>query len=62
MYTHGIEAIGLPSLKMSDASVGVRTWGPTTAYAGGVGLAASWDPSWPAASARAWARTRAHAV
>jgi beta-glucosidase len=44
MYTHGIEAIGLPSLKMSDASVGVRTWGPTTAYAGGVGLAASWDP------------------
>ena len=29
---------------MSDASLGVRTWGPTTAYAGGVALAASWDP------------------
>jgi len=29
---------------MSDASVGVRTWGPTTAYAGGAALAASWDP------------------
>ncbi len=28
---------------MSDASVGVRTWGPTTAYAGGVALAATWD-------------------
>ena len=36
-------AIGLPSFKMSDASVGVRTWGPTTAYAAGVALAASWD-------------------
>ncbi len=28
---------------MSDASVGVRTWGPTTAYAGGAALAATWD-------------------
>jgi len=36
-------AINLPRFKMSDASVGVRTWGPTTAYAGGVGLAATWD-------------------
>jgi beta-glucosidase len=36
-------SIGLPRFKMSDASVGVRTWGPTTAYAGGVGLAATWD-------------------
>ena len=44
MYTHAIPAIGLPRFKMSDASVGVRTWGPTTSYAGGVSLAASWDP------------------
>jgi beta-glucosidase len=44
MYTHAIPNINLPRFKMSDASVGVRTWGPTTAYAGGVGLAASWDP------------------
>jgi beta-glucosidase len=44
MFTHPAPAIGLPRLKMSDASVGVRTWGPTTAYAGGVALAASWDP------------------
>jgi beta-glucosidase len=43
MYTHAIPAIGLPRFKMSDASVGVRTWGPTTAYAGGVALAATWD-------------------
>jgi beta-glucosidase len=43
MFTHAAPSINLPRLKMSDASVGVRTWGPTTAYAGGVALAATWD-------------------
>ncbi len=43
MFTNAIPAIGLPRFKMSDASVGVRTWGPTTAYAGGAALAATWD-------------------
>jgi beta-glucosidase len=43
MYTHAVPSLGLPRFKMSDASVGVRTWGPTTAYAGGVMLAATWD-------------------
>jgi beta-glucosidase len=43
MYTRPMPAIDLPRFKMSDASVGVRTWGPTTAYAGGSTLAASWD-------------------
>ena len=43
MYTHAAPSIDLPRFKMSDASVGVRTWGPTTAYAGGVALAATWD-------------------
>jgi beta-glucosidase len=43
MFTQAIPSIGLPRFKMSDASVGVRTWGPTTAYAGGVTLAATWD-------------------
>jgi beta-glucosidase len=43
MYTHADAAIGLSRFKMSDASLGVRTWGPTTAYAGGVALAATWD-------------------
>jgi beta-glucosidase len=43
MFTNAIPSIGLPRLKMSDASVGVRTWGPTTAYAGGVALAPTWD-------------------
>ena len=44
MFTHAEPSIDLPRFKMSDASVGVRTWGPTTAYASGVSLAASWDP------------------
>lgn len=43
MFTNAIPSIHLPRLKMSDASVGVRTWGPTTAYAGGAALAATWD-------------------
>jgi len=43
MFTHAEPSIDLPRLKMSDASVGVRTWGPTTAYAGGAALAATWD-------------------
>jgi len=43
MYTHAMPSIDVPRFKMSDASVGVRTWGPTTAYAGGVALAATWD-------------------
>ena len=45
MFTQAMPSIGLPRFKMSDASVGVRTWGPTTAYAGGVALAATWDTS-----------------
>ncbi|MGH9448315.1 MAG: glycoside hydrolase family 3 protein, partial [Terriglobia bacterium] len=43
MFTHAMPSIGLPRLKMSDGPVGVRTWGPDTAYAAGIGLAASWD-------------------
>lgn len=43
MFTRPMPAIDLPRFKMSDASVGVRTWGPTTAYASGASLAASWD-------------------
>ena len=43
MYTQSGPSIGLPRFKMSDASVGVRTWGPSTSYAGGVALAATWD-------------------
>ena len=44
MSIRAIPEIGLPNLRMSDGPVGVRTWGPTTAYTAGIALAASWDP------------------
>ena len=43
MYIRSEPSIGFPHLKMSDGPMGVRTWGPSTAYAAGIGLAASWD-------------------
>ena len=45
MFTRPMPAIGLPRFKMSDGPVGVKTWGPATAFAGGAALAASWDPA-----------------
>ena len=45
MFIRPEPSAGFPSLKMSDASEGVRTWGPDTAYAGGIALAAAWDPA-----------------
>lgn len=44
MFIRAEPAADLLQLKMSDGPVGVRTWGPDTAYAGGIALAASWDP------------------
>jgi beta-glucosidase len=43
MYVRAAVSAGFPRLKMSDGPVGVRTWGPSTAYAGGIALAATWD-------------------
>src|SRR5580658_9402498 len=39
-------ALGLPALEMSDGPLGVRSNQkfPSTTYAAGIGLAASWDP------------------
>jgi beta-glucosidase len=45
MFTRPAAAIGLPRFKMSDGPVGVRSYGPTTAYTSGVALAAAWDPA-----------------
>ncbi len=56
MYTQAMPSIDLPRFKMSDASVGVRTWGPTTAYAGGVALAATWDRAFARALGEALGR------
>ena len=43
-FTHAVPAAGVPQFKMSDASVGVRTFGPAPAYTASVALAATWDP------------------
>jgi beta-glucosidase len=42
-YVRGIPRLGLPPLKMADGPLGVRNVGPSTAYAAGIGLAATWD-------------------
>jgi len=43
-YVRAVPRLGLPALKMADGPVGIRNYGPSTALAGGVGLAANWDP------------------
>lgn len=43
MFIRAEPSINFPRLKMSDGPMGVRTWGKDTAYAAGIGLAASWD-------------------
>ena len=40
---HGVERLGIPALGMADGPVGAHIPAPTIAYAGGIGMAASWD-------------------
>lgn len=42
-YTRPIPRVDIPSFRMSDGPLGVHDYGPTTAYAAGIALAASWD-------------------
>ena len=44
-FIRGIPRLGLPPLKMADGPLGVRNYGPATAMAGGIALAATWNPS-----------------
>jgi beta-glucosidase len=44
-FVRGVERLGVPRLKMADGPIGVRNWGPATAMAAGVGLAATWNPA-----------------
>ena len=44
MCTRQVPKLGIPRLNMSDASQGVRVYGPSTAYPASVCLAATWDP------------------
>ena len=43
-FARGLPRLNLPKLKMADGPVGVRNFGPATAMAGGVSLAATWNP------------------
>ena len=43
MHTQGVPRLGIPALKFSDATAGVRCWGSSTAYPAPVLLAATWD-------------------
>src|SRR5438034_443143 len=43
-FIRGIPRLGLPQLKMADGPIGVRNYGPATAMAGGIALAATWNP------------------
>jgi beta-glucosidase len=43
-YVRAMPNLNLPALKMSDGPIGVRNYGPSTTYAAGIGLAATWNP------------------
>src|SRR5579862_8563434 len=45
MFIRSLPRLGLPPFKMADGPLGGRNYGPATAMAGGIGLAASWDPA-----------------
>jgi len=42
--SHGVPRLHIPSFWMSDGPVGAHIPPPSTAYAAGIGLAATWDP------------------
>ena len=44
-YIRPYPDLGLPRLRMADGPIGVRHGGPSTTLAGGISLAASWDPA-----------------
>ena len=41
----GVARLGIPQLGTADSPFGVRATGPSTLYAGGIALAATWNPS-----------------
>jgi beta-glucosidase len=42
-FIRAIPRLGVPAQKMADGPAGVRNYGPSTAYAAGIALAATWD-------------------
>jgi beta-glucosidase len=43
-FVRPLPRLGLPRLRMADGPFGVRNFGPATAMAAGIALAASWNP------------------
>ncbi len=41
---HGVARLGVPELGTSDSPFGIRADGPSTVFAAGIGLAATWNP------------------
>ena len=44
-FIRGVPRLGVPRLKMADGPIGVRNYGPATTMAGGIALAATWNPA-----------------
>jgi beta-glucosidase len=44
-FIRAIPRLSIPEVKMSDGPLGVRNYGPSTAYPATAGLAATWDAS-----------------
>src|SRR6266481_5647583 len=44
-YLRGVPRLGVPRFRMADGPLGVRNDGPATTMAGGIGLAATWNPA-----------------
>lgn len=44
-FIRDVPRLNWPRLKMADGPIGVRNFGPATAFAGGVTLTATWNPS-----------------
>jgi beta-glucosidase len=44
-FIRAMPEFGVPALRMADGPIGVRNFGPATAMAAGINLAATWDPA-----------------
>jgi len=44
-FTRGVPRLNVPRFKMADGPFGVRKFGPDTTVAGGIALAATWNPA-----------------